>query len=281
MHIGVFNFPTDYGIDVAELAQALEARGLDSLFVCEHTHIPVSRRTPFPSGGELPKRYKHTYDPFVALSFAAAATKTLKLGTGICLVPQRDPIITAKSVASLDRLSNGRFLFGVGGGWNIDEMENHGARYDTRFKLLRERVLAMKALWTEEEASFHGEFVNFDPAWCYPKPAQRPHPPILLGGETDKTLARIVEYCDGWFPRGSAEFDPAEAVSRLKAACAAAGRDFAGMQITVFRAPVDADAMRGYADAGITRVLFDAPDSSRNEVLHLLDQYAELAAKVA
>jgi len=281
MHIGVFNFPTDYGIDVAELAQALEARGLDSLFVCEHTHIPVSRRTPFPSGGELPKRYKHTYDPFVALSFAAAATKTLKLGTGICLVPQRDPIITAKSVASLDRLSNGRFLFGVGGGWNIDEMENHGARYDTRFKLLRERVLAMKALWTEEEASFHGEFVNFDPAWCYPKPAQRPHPPILLGGETDKTLARIVEYCDGWFPRGSAEFDPAEAVSRLKAACATAGRDFAGMQITVFRAPADADAMRRYADAGITRVLFDAPDSSRDEVLRLLDQYAELAAKVA
>jgi probable F420-dependent oxidoreductase len=241
----------------------------------------VSRRTPFPSGGELPKRYKHTYDPFVALSFAAAATTSLKLGTGICLVPQRDPIVTAKSVASLDRLSGGRFLFGVGGGWNVDEMENHGARYDTRFKLLHERVLAMKALWTEEEASFHGEFVNFDPVWCYPNPMQRPHPPILLGGETDKTLKRIVDFCDGWFPRGSAEFDPAVAVRRLKDACAEAGRDFAGMSITVFRAPADADALRRYADAGITRGLLDAPDSGRDEVLRLLDQYAALVAKTA
>jgi probable F420-dependent oxidoreductase len=281
MHIGVFHFPTDYGIDITELAQALEARSLDSLFVCEHTHIPLSRRSPFPGGGELPKRYKHTYDPFVALSFAAAATTTLKLGTGICLVPQHDPIVTAKSVASLDRLSKGRFLFGVGGGWNVDEMENHGARYDTRFKLLRERVLAMKALWTEEEASFHGEFVNFDPVWCYPKPAQRPHPPILLGGETDKTLARIVDFCDGWFPRGSADFDPTAAVSRLKTACADAGRDFAGMSITVFRAPADADTLRRYADAGIARVLLDAPDSSRDEVLRLLDQYATFVAKTA
>src|ERR1700722_4182840 len=138
MKVGVFYFPTAYAIDPGDLARALEERGFESLFVCEHTHIPVSRRTPFPSGGELPKRYIHSYDPFVALSFAAAATKSLKLGTGICLVPQRDPIVTAKSVASLDRLSNGRFLFGVGGGWNVDEMENHGARYDTRFKLLRE-----------------------------------------------------------------------------------------------------------------------------------------------
>jgi len=280
MHIGVFHFPTAYGIDVSELAQALEARGLESLFVCEHTHIPVSRRTPAPSGGELPKRYIHSLDPFVALSFAAAATKSLKLGTGICLVPQRDPIITAKSVATLDRLSNGRFLFGVGGGWNVDEMENHGTSYDTRFKVLRERVLAMKALWTEEEASFHGEFVNFDPVWCYPKPVQKPHPPILLGGETDKTLARIVDYCDGWFPRGSAEFDPAAAVSRLKDACAKAGRDFAAMTITVFRAPADADTLSRYADAGITRVLLDAPDAGRDEVLPLLDRYAELVAAI-
>lgn len=281
MKIGVFHFPTEYGIDVVELAQALEARGLDALFVCEHTHIPLSRRSPFPGGGELPKRYIHAHDPFISLSFAAAATKTLKLGTGICLVPQRDPIITAKSIASLDVMSGGRFIFGIGGGWNVDEMENHGTRYDTRFKLMRERVLAMKALWTEEEASFHGEFVNFDPVWCYPKPAQRPHPPILLGGETDKTLARIVDYCDGWFPRGGPDFDPAVAVSRLKAACVEAGRDFAQMQITVFRAPADADGLRRYADAGITRVLLDAPDSGRDEVLRLLDRYATLVAKVA
>jgi probable F420-dependent oxidoreductase len=281
VHIGVFHFPTEYGIEITELAQAVEARGLDSLFVCEHTHIPVSRRSPFPGGGELPRRYKHTYDPFVALSFAAAATRSLKLGTGICLMPQRDPIVTAKSVASLDRLSNGRFLFGVGGGWNVDEMENHGARYETRFKLLRERVLAMKALWTEDEASFHGEFVDFDPAWSYPKPVQRPHPPILLGGETEHTLSRVVAFCDGWFPRATADFDPTEAVRRLKRASAAAERDFAHLSITVFRAPPDAATLRRYADTGITRALLDVPDAGRDDVLPLLDQYAALAASVA
>jgi probable F420-dependent oxidoreductase len=281
MHLGVFNFPTEYAIGIAELAEALETRGIESLFVCEHTHIPVSRRSPFPGGGELPKRYKHSYDPFVALAFAAAATRTLRLGTGICLVPQRDPIVTAKSVASLDRLSGGRFLFGVGGGWNVDEMENHGVRYDTRFRLLRERVLAMKALWTEEAASFHGEFVNFEPAWCYPKPAQRPHPPILLGGETDYTLARVVEFCDGWFPRGGPDFDPAEAVGRLRRAAAAAGRDLAGLSITVFfRAPAEVDTLRRYADAGIDRVLLDVPDVGRDDALTLVDRYAELARKL-
>ena len=158
MLVGAFHFPTDYGIEIGELARALEARGFESLFVCEHTHIPISRRSPYPGGGELPKRYSHTHDPFVALSFAAAATRTLKLGTGIALVPQRDPIVTAKSVASLDQLSGGRFMFAIGGGWNVEEMENHGTRYKTRFKLLRERVLAMKALWTQDQAEFHGQF---------------------------------------------------------------------------------------------------------------------------
>ena len=194
MRLGVFYFNPDYGIDTGELARALEERGFDSLYVPEHTHIPTSRRTPFPAGGELPKRYSHIRDPFVGLSFAAAATKTLLLGTGICLIPERDPIATAKCVASLDQLSGGRFIFGIGGGWNVEEMENHGAQYNTRFKLMRERILAMKALWTQEEASFHGEFVNFDPVWSWPKPAQRPHPPILLAGETDYTLRRVVEY---------------------------------------------------------------------------------------
>jgi probable F420-dependent oxidoreductase len=276
MQLGVFHFPTEYGIDIGELAGALEARGFESLFVCEHTHIPLSRRSPFPSGGELPKRYIHSYDPFVALSFAAAATRTLKLGTGICLVPQRDPIVTAKSVASLDRLSGGRFLFGVGGGWNADEMENHGTRYETRFRVLRERVLAMKALWTEEEASFHGEFVNFDPAWSYPKPLQQPHPPILLGGETDHTLQRVVEFCDGWIPRFTAEFDAAKAVARLARAAVEAGRDPADLSITVFRVPPDAGVLARCADAGVTRLLLDAPDTSRDDVLRLLDSYANL-----
>ncbi|HXQ67573.1 MAG TPA: LLM class F420-dependent oxidoreductase [Alphaproteobacteria bacterium] len=278
MRVGVFHFPTDYGIEIRELARAVEARGFDSLFVCEHTHIPVSRRTPFPSGGELPKRYKHTHDPFVALSFAAAATRTLKIGTGICLLPQHDPIVTAKSVASLDLLSGGRFEFAIGGGWNVEEMANHGARYETRFKLLRERVLAMKALWTEEEAQFHGKMVSFDPVWLYPKPAQRPHPPILLGGESDHTLQRVVEFCDGWFPRARPGFTAKEAVERLRRAAAAAGRDFSTLSISVFRAPADASVLADYRQAGIARALIEVPDGSRDEILRLLDKQAALAA---
>jgi len=278
MHVGVFHFPTDYGIEVGELAQALEERGFESLFVCEHTHIPVSRKTPFPGGGELPKRYSHTYDPFVALSFAAARTKKLKIGTGIALMPQRDPIVTAKSVASLDRLSGGRLIFAVGGGWNVDEMENHGARYETRFKLLRERVLAMKALWTQEKAEFHGEFVNFDLAWQYPKPLQKPHPPVFLGGESDHTLKRVVEFCDGWFPRPRSGWEPGTAVTRLHRAAEAAGRDPATLSITVFAAPSDAAKLAVYRESGIDRVLLEVPDLPRDEVLRLLDEKAELVA---
>ena len=278
MRVGVFHFPTDYGIDIGDLARAVEARGFDSLFVCEHTHIPVSRRTPFPSGGELPKRYKHTHDPFVALSFAAAATRTLRIGTGICLLPQHDPIVTAKSVASLDLLSGGRFEFAIGGGWNVEEMANHGARYETRFKLLRERVLAMKALWTQEEAQFHGELVSFDPVWLYPKPLQKPHPPIWLGGETDHTLKRVVEFCDGWFPRARGDFEPKTAVARLRRAATAAGRDPVSLPITVFNAPADRAALAAYREAGIQRALLHVPDLGRDEALRALDAMAPLAA---
>jgi probable F420-dependent oxidoreductase len=280
MLVGTFHFPTDYGIDVGELASALEARGFESLFVCEHTHIPVSRRTPFPGGGELPRRYAHTHDPFVALSFAAAKTRTLKIGTGVALVAQRDPIVTAKSVASLDWLSGGRFIFGVGGGWNVEEMENHGTRYDTRFKVMRERVLAMKALWTQDQAEFHGEFVDFEPVTLYPKPKQTPHPPILLGGETDHTLKRVVEFCDGWLPRTGGGFDPKAAVTRLHRAAKAAGRDPASLSITVFRAPADAATLNAYRDAGIDRVLLEVPSADRDDVLRVLDKLAPLAAEV-
>lgn len=276
MRVGVFYFPTDYGIEVGELAQALEERGYDSLFVCEHTHIPTSRRTPFPGGGDLPKRYSHTFDPFVALGFAAASTKTLGLGTGICLITQRDPIVTAKSVASLDRLSGGRFTFGIGGGWNVDEMENHGARYASRFKLLRERVLAMKEIWTKEEAEFHGELVDFDPLWSWPKPTQKPHPPVLLGGETDHTLGRVVEFCDGWFPRATATFDPKAQRARLDAAAKTAGRNPSSLQMTVFRAPADAERLKPYRDAGVNRVLLEVPDLTRDEILAVLDRNASL-----
>jgi probable F420-dependent oxidoreductase len=276
MRVGAFYFPTDYGINVAELARALEDRGFDSLYVCEHTHIPTSRKTPFPSGGELPKRYAHTHDPFVALSFAAAATTNLKLGTGIALIPQRDPIVTAKSVASLDQLSNGRFIFGNGGGWNVEEMENHGASYDTRFKLMRERMLAMKELWTKEAAEYHGEFVNFDPVWQYPKPKQRPHPPILLGGETDYTLKRIVEFCDGWFPRPRGGWEPKSAVERLHRMAKDAGRDPKSLSITVFRAPNDKAALANYRDCGIDSALLEIPDLSRDEILREVDKLAPL-----
>ena len=278
MRVGVFYFPTDYGIDISELARAVEERGFESLLLPEHTHIPTSRRTPYPGGGELPKAYSHTHDPFVALSFAAAATTKILLGTGICLIPQRDAIVTAKCVASLDRLSNGRFLFGIGGGWNVDEMENHGARYETRFKLLRERILAMKALWTQDEAAFHGEMVNFDPAWLYPKPAQRPHPPILLGGSSDYTVKRVVEFCDGWLPIARPGFNPKEAVARLRQAASDAGRDLATLSISVFGAPAKEAVLAEYREVGIQRAVLAIPDLSRDEIIGLLDKYARLGA---
>ena len=276
MHVGVCYFPTDYGIDVRELARAAEDRGFECLLFPEHTHIPKSRRTPFPGGGELPKCYSHTHDPFVASSFAAAATTKIRLGTGICLVPQHDPIVTAKSVASVDRLSGGRFIFGIGGGWNVDEMENHGARYQTRFKLMRERILAMKALWTQEEAAFHGEMVNFDPVWSYPKPAQRPHPPILLGGGSDYTLKRVVEFCDGWLPIARAGFNAKEAVARLRQAASVAGRDYAMLSISAFAAPPEAAVLDEYREAGIHRAVLAIPDQTRDEILGVLDKYARL-----
>jgi probable F420-dependent oxidoreductase len=278
MRVGVCYFPTDYGIDIRELACAAEERGFDSLFLPEHTHIPKSRRTPFPGGGGLPKAYSHTHDPFVALSFAAAATRKILLGTGICLIPQRDTIVTAKCVASLDQLSDGRFIFGIGGGWNVDEMENHGTRYETRFKLMRERILAMKTLWTQEEADFHGEMVNFDPVWLYPKPVQRPHPPILLGGSSDYTLKRVVEFCNGWLPIAGPGFNPKEAVGRLRQIASAAGRDVSTLSINVYAAPADKGILTEYRDAGIQRAVLRIPDLTRDEIMGLLDKNAPLAA---
>ena len=276
MQIGAFYFPTDYGIQPAELGRALEERGYESVFFCEHTHIPTSRRSPYPGGGELPRCYSHTHDPFVALAFAAAATHQLRIGTAVCLVPQHDPIVLAKTIASLDQMSGGRFVFGIGAGWNAEEMEDHGTRFDTRFKVMGERVRAMKALWNQEEARFEGEFVRFEPAWSYPKPAQLPHPPILLGGETDHTLKRILAYGDGWLPRAYGGFNPAEGVKRLHRMAQDAGRDPASLQVTVFGAPEDAAELAQYRDAGIQRGLLAIPDLSRDEILRLLDQHAPL-----
>ena len=277
MHHGVFIFATDFAVPIDELARAAEQRGFESLFVPEHTHIPASRRTPWPGGPSLPREYWHTLDPFVSLATAAAVTTRLKVGTGICLIIERDPITTAKEVASLDFVSGGRMLFGIGGGWNAEEMENHGTDFKSRFRLLRERVLAMKEIWTKEEAAFHGEFVNFDPIWSHPKPVQKPHPPVLLGGESGHTLQRVVDFCDGWFPRGRAGDDTIlRGLADLRARAARRGRDMKTLSVSVFGAKPDPAVLERYAAAGVDRVLYGLPSAGRDTVLPLLDQYARL-----
>ena len=277
MHTGILMFATDYAIRVDELAREAEARGFESLFVPEHTHIPTSRRSPF-AGGELPKEYWHTVDPFVGLMAAAAATKQLKLGTGICLIIERDTITTAKSVASLDLLSGGRFLFGIGAGWNAEEMENHGTVFKTRYRKMREQVLAMKEIWTKDTPEYHGEFVNFDPIWSWPKPAQTPHPPVILGGESGHTLQRVVDYCEGWLPRGRAAERILPGLAELKTRAEKAGRDMKTISVTVFGAAPDAAVLDSYRKAGITRSLFRLPSESRETILPQLDRYAKLIA---
>jgi len=279
MNIGVCMFFTDYAIRIDELAREAEARGFESLWVPEHTHIPTSRRTPFPGGSQLPKEYAHTFDPFISLMAAAAATKRLRIGTGICLIIERDTIITAKEVASLDALSGGRFEFGIGGGWNAEEMENHGAVFATRFKKLREQVLAMKEIWTKDEAEFHGKLVNFDKIWSWPKPAQKPHPPVLLGGESAYTLQRVVDFCDGWFPRGRAAEIILPALKDLGERAAKAGRDMKTISVSVFGAKPDEATLETYAQAGITRAILRLPPEGRDAVLPLLDQWSKFVKK--
>ena len=274
MRVGAFYFPTDYGINMAELAKALEDRGFDSLFVPEHTHIPASRKSPFPGGGELPKRYSHTHDPFVGLSFAAAATKKLKLGTGILLVPQHEPIVTAKAIASLDQLSGGRFIFGIGGGWNAEEMANHGTEFKTRWRLLRERVLAMKEIWTKEEAEFHGEFVNFDKIWSHPKPVQKPHPPIYMGGDAPRTFDRVAELADGWMPIMRGDHNPVDRIPALREHLERAGRDPKSVPVSIFFAPPKPPALEALAKAGVVRAIFGLPSEPRDAILPRLDAYA-------
>jgi len=275
MHTGVLMFATDYAIRIDELAREAEARGFESLFVPEHTHIPTSRRSPF-AGGELPKEYWHTVDPFVGLMAAAAATTTLKVGTGICLIIERDTITTAKAAATLDFLSGGRFLFGIGAGWNAEEMENHGTVFKTRYQKMGEQVRAMKEIWTKDEPRFHGEFVNFDPIWSWPKPAQKGGPPVLLGGESAYTLQRVVDYCDGWFPRGRAHEKILPGLEDLKVRAAKAGRDMKTISVNVFGAAPDEAVLDPYRKAGITRSMFRLPSASRETILPLLDKLAKL-----
>ena len=276
MKIGVTIFATDYSIALTELAPALEERGFEALFVPEHTHIPTSRRSPWRGGAELPPEYSHTLDPFVSLAAAAAVTSTIRLGTGICLVTERDPIVTAKAVASLDLVSGGRFDFGIGAGWNAEEMEHHGTRFETRFRLMEDRVKAMQAIWAEDEAAYEGEFTSFEPSWSWPKPVQKPHPPILLGGETVHTMRRVMDFCSGWFPRGGLLPDPAEGMERLRAAAEEAGRDPATVSATVFGAAPEAGYLDACREAGMDRALLLLPSEGRDGVMPLVDRYATL-----
>ena len=274
MKIGAIIFPTDYSIALTELAPALEERGFDALFVPEHTHIPASRRSPWRGGGELPREYSHTLDPFVGLAAAATATRTLRIGTGICLVTERDAIVTAKAVASLDLVSGGRFEFGIGAGWNAEEMEHHGTRFETRFRVMEDRVRAMQAIWAADEAAYEGEFTSFEPIWSWPKPVQRPHPPILLGGESVHTMRRIMDFCSGWLPRGALLPDPGAGMARLRAAAEETGRDPATVSASVFGAPAEQGYLEGCREAGIDRALLLLPSEGREEILPLVDRYA-------
>ncbi|HVM95976.1 MAG TPA: LLM class F420-dependent oxidoreductase [Candidatus Acidoferrales bacterium] len=276
MKFGLMMFPTDYAIRVDDLAREAEARGFESLFFPEHTHIPASRVTPWPGGAELPKEYWHTHDPFVALAVAATATKTLKVGTGICLIIERDIITLAKEVASLDFLSNGRFIFGIGGGWNVEEMGNHGTEFKTRWKKMREQVTALKRIWSEDAAEFHGEFVDFDPIWSWPKPVQKPHPPILLGGHSPQVMQRVVDYCDGWMPIGLLAPKLIQDIATLRAKAEQSGRDPKTISITVFGTPPDHEAIALYSEAGVERITFGLPPAPRDVVLPILDRYTKL-----
>lgn len=278
MNIGVFIFATGYAMRIDEVAKAAEERGLESLFVPEHTHIPASRRSPWPGGARLPKEYWHTLDPFVALTAAAAATTKLRIGTGICLLTEHNPITAAKAIASLDLLSGGRAEFGIGAGWNAEEMENHGTAFGSRFAVMSERARAIKALWQDEEPSFHGRFVHFDKVWSHPKPMQRPHPPILIGGESVHTLRRVVAFGDGWFPRARRGFDAAAEAARLRAVADQGGRDFGALTISVFGAPAKAAVLDAYRAAGIHRAVLPLPSEGPERLLPLLDDYAALAA---
>ncbi|MGE0423380.1 MAG: LLM class F420-dependent oxidoreductase [Reyranellaceae bacterium] len=282
MRIGGAVFFTDYSMTPAEMGRALEERGFDSLWAPEHSHIPLSRKSPFPSGGEVPKKYYDTLDPFVALTAAAAATSKLLVGTGVCLVAQRDPIQTAKLVASIDQISGGRFLFGVGNGWNQDEMENHGTAFESRHKLARERIEAMKVIWTKSKAEYHGQFVNFDPMMAWPKPVQKPHPPILVGGAFPFSARRALRYGDGWIPhRARKQYDDVfDLMPHFRQMAAEANRDLASVPVTIWGAKPDADLLKRDRDGGVARVIITFESAKLDEVLPEIDKWAAIIRKL-
>jgi probable F420-dependent oxidoreductase len=281
MKLGAVMFFTADSMQPAPLARLLEERGFESLWVPEHTHIPSSRKTPYPAGGPLIRPYYDIMDPFLVLNTAATVTTKLKVGTGIALLTQRDPIVTAKIVSTIDQLSQGRFLFGVGNGWNQDEIENHGTAFESRHKLARERMEAMKTIWTEEEPEYHGEFVNFDKMKQWPKPFQKPHPPIIVGGAFPYAARRAVRYGDGWIPRDDwLDRDGIEVLDKFRAMAKEAGRDPASLSISTFRVRDDLERLKRYRELGIDRVVFSLPAEKDDKIMPILDRWAELKRQI-
>lgn len=275
VRFGIATFVTDEGIRPGALGRALEERGFDSVFLAEHSHIPTSRESPYPGGGELPRVYHRTLDPFVALTAMAGATTDLLLGTGIVLMPQRDVIHTAKETASLDLVSDGRLLFGVGAGWNREEMRDHGVEPRRRGPLMTEQLAALTELWTKDEAEFHGEHVDFPPTFCWPKPVRTPHPPIYLGGESEAALNRLATHGDGWLPRGHTSVDEIRRVRR-----SLADRGKPDVPTTLFAGPSDQDALAGYVESGeLERITFMLPTEPEDKTLSILDDYAAVAER--
>ena len=283
MKLGVFSFNTEYTIRADELAIAAEERGFESIWFPEHTHIPASRETAYPGGGPLPKEYIHMSDPFTSAAAAAVVTKTIKIGTGVCLVIEHDPLALAKTVATIDRLSNGRFILGVGAGWNAEEMENHGTPYAKRWKVLEERVKAMKALWTQEEASFKGDWVNFEKVWSYPKPVQKPHPPVIIGTFGSKWgCQRVADYAEGWIPIDGLMTSLDDSIADLHARLRENGRKPEDTPISMFDIyETSEDDLKRYADMGcIERAIPRCPTEDKDTVLRWLDRYAEIGRRI-
>ena len=283
MDFGASMFFTDYSMTAAEFGQALEARGFESLWAPEHSHIPSTRKTPPAGGGELEKRYYDVMDPFVTLTAAAMVTKSLKIGTGVCLVIQRDTIQTAKLVASIDQVSGGRFLFGIGGGWNQDEIESHGAEFQTRFKKMREQIEAMKEIWTKSEPEYQGDIVAVPKMRTWPKPVQKPHPPVIVGGAFPHSARRAIRYGNGWVPNASRPqyADVTEFLPQFRKMAAEAGRDPATVPVSIFGAPENLDRLKRYRDQGISRVVVSLPSAKADEILPVLDRWAGLIRQTA
>ncbi len=280
MKFGIAMFLTDYSISAVDLARACEARGFESLWLPEHSHIPLSRNSRWPGGGDLPKCYYDVMDPFVALGAAAAVTENLKLATGICLVIQRDPIHLAKEISTLEQISNGRFLFGIGAGWNAEEMADHGTAFETRFKVMAERVEAMRTIWTESKPEYHGEFVDFDAMMTWPKPVQKPTPPVIVGGAFPYGARRAIQYGDGWMPIGGRDQDIVGMLPRFRQMASEAGRHPDDLPVTLFAFPEDEDRLGQARDAGVDRVVFTLPSEDGETMLPKLDALADLAGRV-